>query len=92
MQNKLTTIISILLIISVNIAKIGSNEFFTPFTTRCAKNLLLSKNKFNVCWGESLKFLEIVITKNYKILCASLNCFFDTSVMSTLSGCAICGV
>ncbi len=55
----------------------GSKLFFTPLTNKCDKYLLLSKKRFNVCWGESLKFLDIEITKNYKTLEASLTVFLE---------------
>lgn len=85
-QNNVTTINPMLLMMSVKRAKIGSYEFLTPFTNKCAKYLLLSKNKFKVCWGDNLKFFDIEITKNYKIFDESLNYFFWTSFISTFSG------
>lgn len=75
-----------LLEMSARRANMGSNEFFTPLTSKCAKYLLLSRNRLSVCWGDSLKFLEIEITKNYKMFSESRNCFFCTSVISTLRG------
>lgn len=64
MQKSVTTIISMLLEMSESKAYIGSKEFLTPLTNRWAKYLLLSRNKFRVCCGDSLKFFDIEITKN----------------------------
>lgn len=86
-QNNVTTIMSILSEMSARRANIGSKEFLTPLTSKWAKYLLLSRNRFRVCWGDSLKFFDIEITKNYKMFSESRKCFFCTSVISTLRGC-----
>lgn len=86
MQNRVTTMQSIFCEISLRNANIGSQEPLTPFTRRCARYLLLSRKRLSVCCGDSLKFLEMEMTKNYRILAASLNCFLDTYRMSTCNG------
>lgn len=85
-QKRVTTIYYIQFEISAKRPKMGSNEFFTPFTNKCAKYLLLSKNKLRVCCGESLKFLEMEMTKNSRIFYAFFSYFLCTQFISTFNG------
>lgn len=62
----------------------GSNEFLTPFASRWDRYLLLSKKRFRVCWGDILKFFDINMVRNYKVLVASRADFFAIYLMSTL--------
>ena len=64
----------------------GSKEFLTPLTRRWARYLLLSRKRLRVCWGDSLKFLDMEIIKNSRILFESRNVFLGISVMSTWRG------
>ncbi len=59
--------------------------FFTPFTIKCDKNLLLSMNKFKVCCGDSLKFLLKMRIKIYKELLHYLNDFLCIYVIYTFN-------
>ena len=63
----------------------GWKESFKPLTNKCAKYLFLSKKRFKVWSGDSLKFLDNNITKNYIILLHSDNFFVPIVFTSTLS-------
>ena len=57
-----------------------------PFTNKCARYLLLSKNRFKVCWGDSLKFFDNEMTKNSMMFMASATFLPGMIFISTCKG------
>jgi hypothetical protein len=75
-QNICDTKNSTFISISPKNYNIGPKLPFTPFTSKCDKYLLLSKNKFKVCWEDNLKCLLRLIIRNYIALFDSRSDFF----------------